>query len=145
MQDLFDPGSGNTVKFAKYTFLVAGIYGILALAPQYFLLERNSSDFPPPITHLEYYYGFIGIALVFQIIFLMISANPVKYRPLVGVSILEKLSFAIPVAILFFQNKVSSAIFAAGMIDLFLGMFFLISFLKIRARGNSELASEYIN
>ena len=25
------------MKFAKYTFLIAGIYGLLALIPQYFL------------------------------------------------------------------------------------------------------------
>jgi hypothetical protein len=120
------------VKFAKYTFLIAGIYGILALVPQYFLLQKNSNDFPPPITHLEYYYGFVGVALVFQIVFFVISTDPIKYRALIGVSVFEKLAFAIPVAILFFQSKVSMSIFMAGMLDLGLGIFFLISFFKTR-------------
>jgi hypothetical protein len=133
------------VKFAKYTFLIAGIYGVLVLVPQYFLLEKNSSDFPPPITHLEYYYGFTGTALVFQIIFFVISTNPIKYRALIAVSIFEKLAFAIPVALLFFQSKVSSSIFLAGMLDLFLGVLFLIGFFRTRPTADNELASEYVN
>jgi hypothetical protein len=133
------------VKFAKYTFLIAGIYGILVLVPQYFLLEKNSADFPPPITHLEYYYGFVGTALVFQIIFFVISTNPIKYRSLIVVSVFEKLAFAIPVAILFFQSRVSSSIFMAGMLDLCLGIFFLISFFRTRSAPDNELASEYVN
>lgn len=120
------------MKFAKYTFLIAGIYGVLALVPQYFLLEKNGQDFPPAITHLEYYYGFVGIALVFQLVFFVIFTDPIKYRALIAVSILEKLSFAVPVAILYSRGMVSSSIFAAGLIDLLLGILFTISFIKTR-------------
>jgi len=133
------------MKFAKYTFLVAGIYGVLVLVPQYFLLERNSQNYPPAITHPEYYYGFVGTALVFQLVFFVISTNPVKYRALIGVSILEKAAFAVPAAVLFFSNMLSPSLFAAGMIDALLGVLFLISFIKVRPQGDDELASEYIN
>ena len=120
------------MKFAKYTFLVAGIYGVLVLVPQYFLLEKNGQDFPPAITHAEYYYGFVGIALVFQLVFFVIFTDPIKYRALIAVSILEKLSFAVPVAILYSRGMVSSSIFAAGLIDVLLGILFTISFIKTR-------------
>ena len=120
------------MKFAKYTFLIAGIYGVLALVPQYFLLEKNGQDFPPAITHLEYYYGFVGIALVFQLVFFVIFTDPIKNRALIAVSILEKLSFAVPVAILYSRGMVSSSIFTAGLIDLLLGILFTISFIKTR-------------
>ena len=133
------------MKFAKYTFLVAGIYGVLVLVPQYFLLEKNGQDFPPAITHAEYYYGFVGIALVFQLVFFVIYTNPAKYRAVIGISILEKLVFAVPVAILYSRGMVSTSILAAGMIDLLLGILFVISFFKTRPAGNDELASEYIN
>ena len=33
------------MKFAKYTFLIAGIYGLLALLPQYFLEEKKRARF----------------------------------------------------------------------------------------------------
>lgn len=133
------------MKFAKYTFLVAGTYGVLVLVPQYFLLERNGRDFPPAITHPEYYYGFVGIALVFQLIFFVISTNPIKYRALIGISILEKLAFAVPAAILFSNKMLSPSIFAAGMIDALLGVLFLISFIKAMPERDDELASEHIN
>ena len=34
------------MKFAKRSFLVAGIYGLVLLLPQYFMEEKNSRDFP---------------------------------------------------------------------------------------------------
>jgi hypothetical protein len=54
------------MKFAKYTFCAAGIYGLIALLPQYFLEAKNGIDFPPAITHPEYYYGFVGVGLAFK-------------------------------------------------------------------------------
>ena len=95
----------HIVKFAKYTFLIAGIYGLLVLLPQYFLEEKNGRDFPPAITHPEYYYGFVGVALAWQIVFLIISRNPARYRPLMIPAILEKAAFGIPVVIFFFRTR----------------------------------------
>ena len=51
------------MRFARYSFLIAGIYGLLSLSPMYFLEAKNGRDFPPAITHPEYYYGFMGVAL----------------------------------------------------------------------------------
>jgi len=133
------------MKFARYTFLAGGIYGVIVLVPQYFLLERNGRDFPPAITHPEYYYGFVGVALVFQLIFFVISTNPIKYRALIGISIFEKLAFAVPAAILFFGNMLSASMFAAGMIDAVLGILFVVSFIKVKPHRDDQLASEYIN
>ena len=57
------------MRFAKYTFLIAGIYGLLALLPMYFIETRYGVDDPPSITHPEFYYGFIGVAAAFQHLF----------------------------------------------------------------------------
>ena len=118
------------MKLAKYTFLTAGIYGLLALVPQYFLEDKIGRDFPPAITHPEYYYGFVGVALAWQIAFLIISRNPARYRLLMLPSILEKAAFGVPAAILFFQNKLSTELFGAGLIDLLLGILFLTAYFK---------------
>jgi hypothetical protein len=45
------------MKFARVVFLVAGIYGLIVVAPQYFMEAKTGRDFPPPITHPEFYYG----------------------------------------------------------------------------------------
>ena len=65
-----------TMTFARRVFLIAGIYGLIVLLPQYVLEEKNGRDFPPAITHPEYYYGFIGVGVAWQIAFLVIASDP---------------------------------------------------------------------
>lgn len=120
------------MRFAKVVFLVAGIYGLIVLVPCYFLEERTGHDYPPPITHPEYYYGFIGVAVVFQIVFLILSRDPVRYRPMMIPAILEKVSFGIPVVILYLQQRVAGITLGLAMVDATLGMLFLIAYLKTR-------------
>src|ERR1044071_7727466 len=72
----------ETVNFARRVFLIAGIYGLIVLLPMYLLEEKTGRDFPPPITHPEFYYGFIGVAVDWQVLFLILSRNPIRYRPM---------------------------------------------------------------
>jgi hypothetical protein len=117
-------------RFAKIVYTVAGLYGLLALLPQYFLEEKTGRDYPPAITHPEYYYGFIGVALAWQIVFLLLGRDPLRYRPLMIPSIFEKLSFGIPVVLLFMQNRLGPYMLAAGIIDLILGALFTVAYAK---------------
>lgn len=43
------------MKFAKTIYYTAAIYGIIALFPQYFLLDKIGRDQPPAITHPEFF------------------------------------------------------------------------------------------
>jgi hypothetical protein len=121
------------MKFARLVFMIAGIYGVIVLLPMYFLEERMGRDLPPPINHPEYYYGFIGVALACQVFFLILSTDPIRYRPLMIPAVLEKAAFVIPVSILFFQNRASFLTLVAAMPDLILGTLFLVAFLKTRS------------
>ena len=118
------------MRFARLVFLIAGIYGIVALLPQYFLEEKNGLDFPPAITHSEYYYGFIGVALAWQVLFLILSRDPLRYRRMMIPAILEKAAFGIPVVLLFLQHRASTVLFGAGIIDLILGLLFTVAYVK---------------
>ena len=118
------------MKFAKVVFLVAGIYGLIVLVPSYFLEERTGRDFPPPITHPEYFYGFIGVAVAWQVVFLILSRDPIRYRPMMIPAILEKASFGIPVLILYLQQRVAALTLGVAMVDSTLGVLFLIAYLK---------------
>ena len=123
------------MKFARYSFLIAGIYGLLSLSPMYFLEAKNGRDFPPVITHPEFYYGFIGVALSWQVLFLVLSINPKRYRPMMIPAMLEKLSFAVPVIALFLQNRVAFLMVVAAVPDLiFLGLF-VTAFIKTRSES----------
>ena len=46
------------MKLARWIFGIAGVYGILVIAPLYFMEARIGHDDPPAITHPEYFYGF---------------------------------------------------------------------------------------
>ncbi len=118
------------MRFAKLTFLIAGIYGLLVLVPLYFMEQQTGRDYPPPITHPEYYYGFIGVAVAWQLAFIVMSRDPVRYRPLMPVAIVEKASFFIPVVVLYLQHRLSAFMLGAGCVDGVLGVLFLISYLK---------------
>jgi hypothetical protein len=118
------------MRFARYTFLIAGIYGFLALLPQYFLEQRIGTDTPPPITHPEFFYGFIGVGLAFQIAFLIIAWDPLKYRAMILPSIVEKFSFGLAVTLLFYSGRVAGMMFAGGIIDSLFGLLFVASWFK---------------
>lgn len=120
------------MRFAKYVFYAAGIYGLVVLAPQYFLEEKTGRDYPPAITHPEYYYGFIGVALAFQIVFLIIARDPSRYRALMIPSIIEKFGFAIAATALYLQDRIAPMMLYAGLIDLALGILFVLSFVITR-------------
>ena len=122
------------MKFAKYTFLIAGIYGIIVLLPMYFLKDYVGEQNPPAVTHAEYFYGFVGVALAWQFVFLIISRDPAKYRALMLPSILEKAAWGVTVAILFLQNKVSVSTLGAGIIDSLLGVLFAVAYFKSAGR-----------
>ena len=118
------------MKFAKRVFLIAGIYGLVVVLPLYFLEEKTGRDYPPPITHPEYYYGFVGVTAAWQLLYLMISTDPIRYRPLMIPPMLAKSSFVIAVTILFLQGRVPGTIVGASMIDLLLVLLFFISYLR---------------
>ena len=120
------------MKFARWVFAIAGVYGILALAPHYFLEERIGRDLPPAITHLEYFYGFVGVALAFQAIFLLVASDPIRYRPAMIPCVLEKASFAVATAALHFAGRLPGPVLAFGLIDFVLGSLFVAAFIATR-------------
>jgi hypothetical protein len=125
------------MKFAKRVFLVAGIYGLIVVLPQYLLEKKTGDDYPPPITHPEFYYGFVGVTVAFQIVFLIIARDPARYRPIMIAAILEKASFVIAVFILYANHRVPYPMLLFASIDAFLGMLFIAVYLTTPSQADS--------
>jgi len=117
--------------FARRLFLVAGIYGLIVIAPQYFMETQIGIDQPPAITHPEYFYGFVGLGIAWQVAFLIIATDPARYRPLIIACVIEKFSFAAAVALLFARGRVSGPLGFFAAIDLALGVLFLMAFVRL--------------
>ena len=110
--------------FASRIYFWAAVYGIAVLGLAYF------QPVPDPwhLTHL----GFVGTAMVFQGVFLVIARDPRRFAPLMPVTVFEKLCFGIP-ALAFAargQAPMASAIF--GAIDLLLGGLFLVAWRRMK-------------
>lgn len=121
------------MKFAKIVFWSAGIWGVLVLTPLYFMFNVISRQDPPAITHPGFYYGFVGAGLAWQIAFLIIATDPVRFRPMIVAAILEKFSYAIAMIALYMQSRIhpSDLVFAGA--DLLFGLLFVIAYGRIKA------------
>ena len=118
------------MKFAKVFFWIAAVYGILVLTPLYFLFDRVGHDSPPPITHPELYYGFVGLALLAQFMFIIIAGDPVRFRPIIPIAIVEKFIYTLPVILLYLQHRVPRNVLLPSLVDPVFGMLFIISYFK---------------
>lgn len=116
------------MKFARVVFVTAGLYGLVTLIPLYFLEARIGLNDPPAITHPEYFYGFVGVALACQALFLLIASAPDRYRPVMLVAFLEKFGFAGATIALFVAQRIHGQVLALGLVDLTFGILFLAAF-----------------
>jgi hypothetical protein len=121
------------MKFAKIVFLVAGMYGILVVAPLFFAEGALNVAQPPTITHPEYYYGFAGVTLAWQVLFLVLARDPQRYRPMMLVAVLEKASGIVFILLVLLGRSPSSMLI--GIVDVFLGILFLIAYARTAPSG----------
>jgi hypothetical protein len=118
--------------FAKAVFLIAGIYGIVILTPICFMEGKIGRDTPPAITHPEYFYGFLGAGLSWQILFLVLSKDPLRYRAMIPPSILEKVSYGIALVILFAQRRLPLSVLVIGSVDWIFAALFNAAYVATR-------------
>ena len=120
----------SSLVFARRVFLWAGIYGIAVLLPQYFQDQKIGRLITVPLEYPEQFYGFIGIALAWQFVFLAIARDVVRFRIFMLAGIAEKLLFSVPVFVLFAADRVPALTVAAAAIDFVLGALFVLAYLR---------------
>jgi len=121
----------DALRFARGVFLVGSIYGVLMLVPGFFTETLFNVLYPPPVTHPEFYYGFFGTALAFQVVYFLISRDPVRYRPLMAVAVFAKLTFfGACVALAWAGRLALGGPFYGSLGDGILMVLFLIAFVR---------------
>jgi hypothetical protein len=121
------------VRFAKFVFIGAGIWGIAVLTPFYWLVDVTGRRYAPPTQYPHFFYGFFAITMAWQLAFLVIGSNPIRFRPLMVPSMFEKFSYVVTLVVLYNQARISAADFQAAVPDLILGILFVVAFVKTRA------------
>jgi hypothetical protein len=94
------------MRFAKAVYLVAGVAGLFLVVPGYFLEGSTASLIPPAVEHPEFYYGFIGAVLAWQLVYLLIGTDPVRFRPVMPLAALAKAIVVGTLATLFALGRI---------------------------------------
>lgn len=117
------------MRFARWVFWTAGVYGLIVLTPQFFLEERMGRDYPPPVSHPEFFYGFAGVALAWQVLFLVIGSNPPRFRPVMLLAVLAKMSFVLTTLILYLKGRVTGVVVGLTAVDAAWAVLFALAWL----------------
>jgi hypothetical protein len=64
------------------------------------------------------------------ILFLILAQAPIRYRPMIFATILEKAGFGIPTVVLFLHQRTSPVTLCFGSIDLVFGAFFVAAYVR---------------
>lgn len=118
------------MRFARWVFLLAGLSGIIIVAPLYLMEEHVGREYPPPINHPEFFYGFAGVTLAWQVMFLVIASDPVRYRLAMLPAMLEKVGFVVAICVLYAMGRVPAVWLGAASMDGTLFVLFVVAFLR---------------
>ena len=120
-----------TPKGARFLFRGAAIYGLIVLLPLYFL-ERQVAAPAASLDHPIYYYGFVGAAAAWQLVYWTIGRDPVGYRAFMPLAVVAKFGFWIPSLILWLNGRAPTSTFAVTNGDLILGVAFLLAWRSLK-------------
>jgi hypothetical protein len=126
------------MRFAKVVFIVAGLWGIVVLTPLYWLVDVTGRHYRPPLDYPHFFYGFLSVAMAWQVAFLIIASSPARFRPLMIPGMLEKFGHVLTLAVLYAQRRIPSQDAQAAVPDLLLGTLFIVAFAKTRTSATSR-------
>ena len=122
------------MNFTRFVFAGAGIWGIIALTPLFFLIDITGRPYPAPADYPHFFYGFLTVALAWQLAFLIIAIDPVRYRLLMIPGILEKAGYVVAVILLRGQLRIDEVAVSTAIPDVILGVLFIVAYLKTPKR-----------
>jgi hypothetical protein len=117
---------------ARWLFRGAAIYGLIVLLPLY-LLEHQVAAPAAALAHPEYYYGFIGAAAAWQLVYWTIGGDPIRYRAFMPLGVVAKFGFWVPTLLLWLNGRTPTSTFAVTNVDLLLGIGFFVAWRRLKA------------
>ena len=118
------------MKFARAVFAIAGTWGVAVLTPLYFLFDVTGRAYPPPDSYPHFFYGFLSVAMAWQIAFFVIASDPVRFRLLMIPAVLEKLGYVAGTTLLYRQGRIAASDANTVIPDLALCVLFVIAFAR---------------
>jgi hypothetical protein len=120
------------MSFTKIVFWIAGAWGVLSITPLYFMFDTMGRQDPPALTHSQFYFGFLGVTLAWQIAFFVIATDPARFRPMIIPSLIEKLTYVGAITVLYLERRMTPSEAISAFPDAILAVLFVISFAKTK-------------
>lgn len=120
------------MRLAKWIFLVAGGFGLLATVP--LLFTESAMGVKQP----EFYYGFVCLNLCWQILYLFLSSDPVRYRSMMIPAFLAKASGAIALSWLYLLTRVSTQWIVIGAVDGLFAILFVVAYWSTQGQSKAS-------
>ena len=118
------------MKFAKIVFTIAGVWGIAVLTPLYFLVDISGRPYAPPTSYPHFFYGFLSVTFAWQLVFLVIGRDPIRFRPLMIPSMIEKIGYIVTAIVLYRQGRITADDASTAVPDMVLCALFIAAFVK---------------
>ena len=122
------------MKFARFVFIGAGIWGLAVLLPLYGLIDVTGRRYPAPTQYPQFFYGFVAVAIAWQVAFLVIGTDPARFRPLMIPSVIEKAGYVTTLILFYASGRISSLDVQPAWPDGLLGVLFIVAFVVTRPR-----------
>jgi hypothetical protein len=120
------------MKLARIVFTGAAIWGLTVLTPFYWLVDITGRHYSAPTEYAGFFYGFIAVAIAWQIAFLVIGIDPARFRPFMILAMVEKFSYVTTLIVLYSRSRISSLDFQPALPDGIIGLFFVLAYVKSR-------------
>ena len=127
------------MRFARSVFILAGVWGIAVLTPLFFLVDITGRPYPAPTDYPHFYYGFLAVALAWQVAFLIIGSDPIRYRMLMIPAFIEKAGYIIATTLLYSQGRIPAADANTAIPDSLLLVAFVVAFVKTRVPAQPDV------
>ena len=127
------------MKLAKYTYLVAGVFGLILVVPAAYAAMVDSSEaMPDPIGAGLFLYGYISQFVAWQLLYFILAADPIRLRPMMVPAFLAELTAPLNSAWLYFYGV--PPWFVLTIVFLAFATLFLVSYHRTRPRPELSAA-----
>jgi hypothetical protein len=108
------PSVATLIERCRESYLMSSRDWFMELQPR---MALWGGSFVPPdrkawsrcaagrLTHPDFYYGFVGLGLLRQLVLVVIATDPQRNRPVMAITVLGKFVYTVPVFILFARGE----------------------------------------